>query len=1047
MEFLDAFWSGGYLAHGYCITWKPGLLWSMVGSDAIIAAAYFSIPLAIASFVRRRGDASLNWLAGLFSAFIFACGITHVMDIWTIWRPDYGLQAIAKMLTAAVSLITAVALWPLIPRALKIPTVGRLQGVIDALQTEIRMRHGAEDHLIEVEQSLSLTLAGFGAGFIAVDRAGRLSRMNAVAEEITGWPEAEARGRIAWEVFQREDRPAAYLESNPVEILLQEGVTMQDTSHVVAVSRSGRRTTVEVKADLTRAADQSVRGMVWVFRDISRLIEAQTESSRLAAIVESSLDAIIGTTLDGHITSWNEGAQGVFGYSAEETVGRSVRMLIPPDRADEEMRLLAEVAGGRRVPAFDTRRRAKDGTVLDVSLTISPVRDAQGRIVGGAKIARNVGEQRRAERALRDSQLHLRFVLDAAQIGEWDADLATGTVTRSLQHDRCFGYETMVPDWNNDIFISHVHPDDRADAVRKSAQFIGGAGEWEYECRVIWPDGGVHWIRLHGSTVSEGGKPVRLVGIIADITQSKLTEEARVKSQRLEAENHQIQEASRLKSQFLANMSHELRTPLNAIIGFADLLHSGAIAAGSPQQMEFLGYIGTSGRHLLQLINDVLDLSKVEAGKLEFFPEPVDLQALAKEVKDILLTAIQQKHIDVSVEVDPALPLLSLDPSRLKQVLFNYLSNAIKFTPDGGRVTIRARREGLSHVRIEVADTGIGIAAADLPRLFSEFQQLDAGLDKQHQGTGLGLALTRRLVEAQGGTVGVSSVVGRGSVFHLVLNLVHGSDIDLGATQARDELEATAKRRLLVIDGGRSGQNRHLAALADAGFAVDAPRSGEQAVQFAEQRSYDGITLNLELPGEPGLGVLANIRRHGASREVPVVGVSMPAPTGDPAAFAVADVLSKPLIAGEVLAAMAPFRFASPRVATVMVIDDDAGSRELMRATLVGLGIVPVCMSSGREALVELGRRRPDAIILDLLMPEFDGFAVLDALNSDAFRSDVPVFIWTSMLLSDADYARLARSAQAIIAKGGGTFSTVLEKLRRRYPPGGGPRREDALMD
>ena len=256
---------------------------------------------------------------------------------------------------------------------------------------------------------------------------------------------------------------------------------------------------------------------------------------------------------------------------------------------------------------------------------------------------------------------------------------------------------------------------------------------------------------------------------------------SRIRSPQLEGENRRIQETSRLKSQFLANMSHELRTPLNAVIGFADLLHSGAVRPESPQHQAFLGHIGTSGRHLLRLINDVLDLSKVESGKFEFFPEPLNLAVLVTEVIEILHAEIQRKHLLISADVAPALEQLVLDPARLKQVLYNYLSNAIKFTPDEGSVTVRARAEDAAHFRLEVEDTGIGIAASDLPRLFTEYQQLDSGYAKQHQGAGLGLALTRRLVEAQHGSVGVRSTPGVGSVFHLVLNRVHGTDEARGA--------------------------------------------------------------------------------------------------------------------------------------------------------------------------------------------------------------------------------------------------------------------------
>jgi signal transduction histidine kinase len=258
-------------------------------------------------------------------------------------------------------------------------------------------------------------------------------------------------------------------------------------------------------------------------------------------------------------------------------------------------------------------------------------------------------------------------------------------------------------------------------------------------------------------------------GVLVDVTARRAAEELRQHSAELEARNRRIEEASRLKSEFLANMSHELRTPLNAILGFAELLHDGVVDPASPQHREFLGDILNSGQHLLQLINDVLDLAKVEAGRLELRPEPIDLSALVAEVCSILRTTAASRRITVEHQLDPALTDLVLDPSRLKQVLYNYLSNALKFTHEGGRVTIRATAEGDDRLRLEVEDDGIGIAPADLNRLFLDFQQLDGGSSKRHPGTGLGLALTRRLVEAQGGEVGVRSQPGLGSVFHAVL--------------------------------------------------------------------------------------------------------------------------------------------------------------------------------------------------------------------------------------------------------------------------------------
>jgi protein-histidine pros-kinase len=241
-----------------------------------------------------------------------------------------------------------------------------------------------------------------------------------------------------------------------------------------------------------------------------------------------------------------------------------------------------------------------------------------------------------------------------------------------------------------------------------------------------------------------------------------------------------IIEANRMKSEFLANMSHELRTPLNAIIGFTELMHKGKVGPISADHKEYLGDILTSSKHLLQLINDVLDLAKVESGKVEFRPEEVDLPRIIGEVRDILRGLAAGKGIRVETKFDPSVKVATVDPARTKQVLYNYLSNAIKFTPDNGQVTIRLSPAGPDRFRLDVEDTGIGIREEDFGRLFMEFQQLDTSSVKKYQGTGLGLALTKRIVEAQGGTVEVRSAVGRGSTFSAILPRVLEVPADAG---------------------------------------------------------------------------------------------------------------------------------------------------------------------------------------------------------------------------------------------------------------------------
>jgi signal transduction histidine kinase len=258
--------------------------------------------------------------------------------------------------------------------------------------------------------------------------------------------------------------------------------------------------------------------------------------------------------------------------------------------------------------------------------------------------------------------------------------------------------------------------------------------------------------------------------VVTDITERKdLDDQLRSQNAALEEQNYRVNESSRLKSEFLANMSHELRSPLNGIIGFAELLYDGKLTPLPERPREFLGRIHSSATHLLQLINGVLDLSKVEAGRLEFCPERVSMTSVIQEVMGILGTLAAEKQIRMETVVDDSVETVFADAGRLKQILYNYLSNALKFTGAGGRVVVRLEGEGASEFRLEVSDTGVGISEKDIARLFVEFQQLDATKAKRYQGTGLGLALTKHIVEAQGGRVGVESKLGQGSTFFAVL--------------------------------------------------------------------------------------------------------------------------------------------------------------------------------------------------------------------------------------------------------------------------------------
>ncbi len=393
-------------------------------------------------------------------------------------------------------------------------------------------------------------------------------------------------------------------------------------------------------------------------------------------------------------------------------------------------------------------------------------------------------------------------------------------------------------------------------------------------------------------------KPKRFVPAVQralrEANDRRQSAEIRRRSQELELQNRRIQEASRLKSEFLAHMSHELRTPLNAIIGFAELLYDGQVDPASPQHKEFLGDILSSGRHLLQLINDVLDLAKVEAGKLEFRPEEIQVSKVIGEVSAILRTAVSAKRIKLETEIDPTVTEIFLDPGRLKQVAYNYLSNALKFTAEGGRVSIRVVPEDANHFRLEVEDTGVGVAPADLGKLFIEFQQLETGSSKRHQGTGLGLALTKRLVEGQGGSVGVTSDLGKGSTFFAVLPRRAVAQLEVSPPLVIREACAGA-RTVLVVEDDAADQAQLVAALASAGYAVELAATGAEALNRWRARDFDAVTIDLLLPDMSGLELLAALHGERRNAAVPVIVITVVPDAKVVAGFAVHDVIYKPL--------------------------------------------------------------------------------------------------------------------------------------------------------
>jgi PAS domain S-box-containing protein len=495
-----------------------------------------------------------------------------------------------------------------------------------------------------------------------------------------------------------------------------------------------------------------------------------------AMLVESSPDALIALASDDTILFWSKGAETIFGYTKEEAIGCALYDLVVPPELVKASRESTHEALELGSTVYESLRHRKDGSVVYVDITSKSVRGLDGELKFVAVSQKDVTQVKALQHG-RVLESRYRGLLETVPEAIVMVNNTGRIVLVNGQSEQLFGYkreellgqaiEILLPRGFPGGHVSH-----RTKYFTEPRAHTMGAGLELFACR---KDGTEFAVEISLSPIeTEDG--VLVTSSIRDITDRKrLEEQLRSQNEALEVQNQLIEGASRMKSEFLANMSHELRTPLNGIIGFTELMHDGKVGPVASNHKEYLEDILTSARHLLQLINDVLDLSKIEPGKMEFNPEPVVVTTLVVEVCEIVRPLAAKKRISIVREIDNSLNLVQADARSLKQILYNYLSNAVKFTPDEGVVTVRVKSHEADDFRIEVEDTGIGIRAEDIKRLFVEFQQLDPTAAKKSSGTGLGLALTKRLVEAQGGKVGVRSTPDKGSVFHAVLprTIVH----------------------------------------------------------------------------------------------------------------------------------------------------------------------------------------------------------------------------------------------------------------------------------
>jgi PAS domain S-box-containing protein len=613
--------------------------------------------------------------------------------------------------------------------------------------------------------------------------------------------------------------------------------------------------------------------------------------SRLAAVVESSDDAIITKTLDGIIVTWNQGAERVFGYTPEEVIGRSVTILIPPDHVNEEPAILARMRRGERVDHYETVRQHKNGTRIDISLSISPLKDADGRIVGASKIARDITRQKRTEAALRASEQRFRSTADSAPALIWMADTSKGCTwlnrswleftRRPMSRELGFGWSEIV------------HVDDLDALIQLYDESFAARRPFRIEIRLRRHDGNWRWMVNTAVPLfeEEGHLFSGYIGSMIDITEMRRA--ASDRESLLEAERAARNESERLgrmKDEFLATLSHELRTPLNAVLGWTVLLRR--LSPGSADYVKGLETIERNARAQSRIIEDLLDMSRIISGNVQLDVKPLNLRTVVESAMEALRPSAEAKRLRLSAFLDADAGQVCGDANRLQQVMWNLLTNAAKFTPADGQIQVTLRRQD-DHVEVCVRDSGIGIQPDFLPYVFDRFRQADASITREQGGLGLGLAIVKHLVELHGGVVKArSNGVGLGSSFIVCLPL-YISSVDRHETpsgesaQSEIELDSTDLPTLesltaLVVDDQPDARDLVGNLIVNRGGRVLLAESAERALEILQREKVDIVISDIGMPGTDGYELIRRIRcLSGAVARVPAIALTAYARTVD----------------------------------------------------------------------------------------------------------------------------------------------------------------------
>ena len=780
----------------------------------------------------------------------------------------------------------------------------------------------------------------------------------------------------------------------------------------------------------------------------SRARALKEREAWLATTLRSLGEGVLATDNRGDVTLLNARAEYLTGWTHAEARGRPVGEIFrlrDQECGQPALRVLhTQAASDTAQTGEEALLVSRDGTTTPVDVAATPIAD--GEALDGVVLAfRDVSERRQAERERERLNHYNRLLLESTGDGLYGIDTRGDCTFINQAAARMFG---IAPE---DALGSNIH------ALFHGCRADGSpypAAECPI-CRVLL-DGqpcrvadDVFW-RKEGTSfpVEYAAAPISEDGVVqgAVVTFNDITERKRAEDELLWAKEA-AEAASRTKSQFLANMSHELRTPMNAILGYSEMLQEQAQDEGMENFMPDLQKINGAGKHLLALINDILDLSKIEAGKMELYLESFDVAPLVADVVGTVRALVQKRNNTFHVHCPDDVGPMYADLTKVRQSLFNLLSNAAKFT-ENGAITLDVRPDDGFYL-FTVRDTGIGMTGEQMAGLFEAFAQADASTTRKYGGTGLGLAITRRFCRMMGGDATVESAPAQGSVFTLRLPaVVHAAADAVEAAGAVFEAPVNAHQGdvVLIIDDDPAARDLMHRFLAKEGFRPETAGSGEEGLRLARALHPIAITLDVMMPRMDGWAVLQQLKADPQTADIPVIMVTMVDDKNIGFALGATDYLTKPIDRARLASVLGRHCHPGGGVCRVLLVEDDEPSRQMMRALLAKEGWQVTEATNGQVALDHLEEVCPDLIFLDLMMPEMDGFEFAHRLRARAEWRDIPVIVLTAKDITDQDRLRLSGYVEKVVQKGAWSRESLLREVRdlvnarnaRGKPKGGG---------